>query len=489
MARRNASSPSDIEGHDAIDVVDRPPPSTRFVRVLIVDDDADASGALQERLSLVLGFRVFTTAKIFAARAELRAHAVDAVLIDWARGAALGLIEQLKAVDPDIDVIATSERESVELAVTALRSGACDFIVRPSANVDVLERAIRRAVETRRETERAREPAPRIGQVGYFGDLVGSSAPMREVYRVVTGVASTASTVLVLGESGTGKELIARATHQYSSRADKPFIAVNCGAIPVELIESELFGHVRGAFTGATRTRMGLFEEANEGTIFLDEVGDLPLAAQVKLLRVLQEGEIKRVGSNETISVDVRVIAATNSDLKQQISRGEFRSDLYYRLHVIAVDVPPLRERAEDIPILAHHFVHRFAVRMGRTVARVGDDAMLLLSRYAWPGNVRELENVMEHAVVMAKFDEIVPADLPRLEGLAPPVSAPRESSAVPFEELVDLPYAEAKKRAIDAFDRAYVRAALERSAGNVSEAARRAGLDRSNFRRVAKKA
>jgi two-component system response regulator GlrR len=311
------------------------------------------------------------------------------------------------------------------------------------------------------------------------------------VYRLAVGVAPTSSTVLILGESGTGKELTARAIHQHSTRAQKPFVAVNCSAIPVELIESELFGHVRGAFTGATATREGLFEAANGGTIFLDEVGDLPPLAQVKLLRVLQEGEIKRVGSNDTRLVDVRVVAATNVDLRARIAESKFREDLFYRLNVVAIELPALRSRRDDIPLLAYHFLQKYAARTGRDVRKISPDAMRALQSQLWPGNVRELENALEHAVVFCSNETVEVGDLPfgrkgPLVPDEPPVSSENE---VPARSLADLPYREAKQRAVAAFEQSYFMEVLERAGGNVSEAARQSGLDRSNFRRAARRA
>jgi DNA-binding NtrC family response regulator len=312
------------------------------------------------------------------------------------------------------------------------------------------------------------------------------------VYRLAVGVAPTSSTVLILGESGTGKELTARAIHQHSSRAEKPFVAVNCSAIPVDLVESELFGHVRGAFTGATATREGLFESADQGTVFLDEVGDLPPLAQVKLLRVLQEGEVKRVGSNDTRHVDVRVLAATNVDLKSKTASGAFREDLFYRLNVICIELPPLRKRRDDIPLLAYHFLRKYARRAGRDVRKVSDEAMRVLRSHDWPGNVRELENAIEHAVVFCKDDTILPNDLPSARHSITPFgmddSVSESGVGVP-SALADLPYREAKMRALSRFDGAYFAALLRRTNGNISEAARQAGLDRSNFRRAAKRA
>ncbi len=312
---------------------------------------------------------------------------------------------------------------------------------------------------------------------------------MQGVYRLIEGVASATSTVLILGESGTGKELVARAIHQNSARVAKPFVTVNCAAIPKDLVESELFGHVRGAFTGAQAARAGLFDTANGGTIFLDEVGDLPLAAQVKLLRALQEGEIKRVGADEAHTVDVRVLAATNVDLKAKIESGEFRRDLFYRLNVIAIHLPPLRDREDDVALLATHFVQKLALRMGREPKRIAESALRALRAHPWPGNVRELEHAIEHAFVLSAGDTINASDLPLAHDAQSPRSLQRSSltstpGAFP-PEAYGLPYADAKKRVLADFDLAYVREQLRRANGNVSEAARRSGLDRSNFRRV----
>jgi len=331
----------------------------------------------------------------------------------------------------------------------------------------------------------------KLEQKETFGELIGNTPSMQEVYRLAVGVAPTSSTVLVLGESGTGKELTARAIHEHSSRSNKPFVAVNCSAIPVDLVESELFGHVRGAFTGAITTREGLFEAADQGTIFLDEVGDLPPLAQVKLLRALQEGEIKRVGTNETRRVDVRVLAATNVDLRTKIAAGKFREDLFYRLNVICIELPPLRKRRDDIAILAHHFLRKYAGRQGREAVKISDEAMRVLRSQNWPGNVRELENAMEHALVYCREDTILPQHLPCARHSLAPSLAEEPSvalgGALP-DDLALLPYREAKQRALTMFDDAYFSAVMHRTGGNISEAARQAGLDRSNFRRASKR-
>jgi len=349
---------------------------------------------------------------------------------------------------------------------------------------------VAKAAEHKRLAHRARELELRLSAQERFGELIGSSPRMLAMYRIIEGVATTTSTVLILGESGTGKELVARAIHQRSQRAKKPFVPVNCAAIPRELVESELFGHVRGAFTGANARRAGAFESAAEGTILFDEVCDLPLSAQVKLLRVLQESEIKPVGSDETKLVDVRVVAATNVDLAERVAAGTFRRDLFYRLNVIPLHLPPLRERGDDVVLLAHHFVQKLARRMGRPVKRLSKDAVEALGRYPWPGNVRELEHAIEHAFVLSGGEELTPGDLPStLVAAAPASSTPAPSNQPLASELRELPFAEAKRRAVAAFEEAYLRELVSRCGGNTAEAARQSGLDRSNFRRLLHKA
>jgi DNA-binding NtrC family response regulator len=379
----------------------------------------------------------------------------------------------------------------VETAVRAVRAGAYHFLTKPFRSNDEVAVTVAKAAEHGRLAHRAAMLARRLEQMEQFGELIGNSPPMQEVYRRAMGVAPTSSTVLILGESGTGKELTARAIHQHSPRSDGPFVPVNCSAIPVELLESELFGHVRGAFTGATSTREGLFAAAHGGTLFLDEVGDLPPMAQVKLLRVLQEGETKRVGSDRTRTVDVRVIAATNVDLRERMLNGKFREDLFYRLNVVAITLPPLRERREDVPLLAAHFLRKYAERVGRPGREVSAEAIRLLQQQEWPGNVRELENAIEYAVVFCRGDVVTAADLPFEQLNLKPASSARasESELVLPSALADLPYREAKQMAVSAFDHAYFQALLERTGGNITRAAAEAGLDRSNFRRAAKRA
>ncbi len=469
----------------------------RAARVLVVDDEPTLRRGLA-RLLLSRGMEVVTADDGARAIDQLGQEQIDVALIDlmMPHVDGLELLEYIKSDHPGIEVILMTAFGDVDTAVRAVRAGAYHFLTKPFRSNDEVVLTVSKAAERRQLLDRAAMLERRLEQMEKFGELIGNSARMQEVYRLALGVASTSSTVLILGESGTGKELTARAVHQHSPRAEKPFVAVNCSAIPVALVESELFGHVRGAFTGATTTREGLFEAADRGTIFLDEVGDLPPLAQVKLLRALQQGEIKRVGANDTKTVDVRVIAATNVDLRNRISEGSFREDLYYRLNVVAIELPPLRERMEDVPLLAHHFLKKYAARAGREVRRFTPAAIRILQQQPWPGNVRELENAIEYAVVFCRDDTITPDDLPfakeqklsQEEG-APSAGKGSNSGSMLLNGVVDLPYREAKQRAIAAFEVAYFGALLDRTGGNVSEAARQAGLDRSNFRRSAKRA
>jgi two-component system, NtrC family, response regulator HydG len=477
------------------------------VRVLVVDDEPTLRRTIARALA-ARGFEVVQCEDGTSALGQLKTMDPDVMLIDLMMPGVSGLevLREVKALRPDVECVMMTAYSRVEDAVTAVRTGAYDFLTKPFPSFEAVAISVSKAAERRRLIARARRLEEELGAAvgaGGLGEIVGTSAAMRAVYRLVEGVASSSSTVLVLGESGTGKELVARAIHRKSGRAQKPFVAVNCSSIPDQLIESELFGHVKGAFTSAVASRAGLFEQADKGTLFLDEVGDLSLAAQVKLLRALQEGEIKRVGSNETKNVDVRVVAATNVDLAEKIAAGRFREDLYYRLNVIALSLPALRERRDDIPLLAQHFVQKYARQTGKEVKRMEPEVLSALTSYAWPGNVRQLENAIERAVVLCRTDEIVLLDLPgdvtggsersipveRRTGPPPPLPTVEatidQALDVVAGTLSTLPYPEAKKRLLRDFDRAYASQLLERAGGNVSEAARKAGLDRSNFRRV----
>ncbi|MBI5533244.1 MAG: sigma-54-dependent Fis family transcriptional regulator [Deltaproteobacteria bacterium] len=467
----------------------------RGTRVLVVDDEASLRRTLA-RLLMTRGFEVLTAEDGESALALLANGKVDVMLLDVVMPLMTGMqvLQLVRQRQPDVEIIMMTGHADVATAVRAVKNGAYDFLTKPFPSTEAVLIAVAKAAERKRLIDKTRLLEQQLENREQFGEMVGSSSVMRQVYRLALGVAPTSTSVLILGESGTGKELVARAVHQHSQRMARSFVTVNCSAIPVELVESELFGHVRGAFTGAMGTRAGLFETADKGTLFLDEIADLPPAAQVKLLRALQSGEIKPVGSDETKVVDVRVVAATNVDLKKRVDDGLFREDLYYRLNVIAIHVPPLRKRKDDIPLLAYHFMNKYAKRMGREIRRISPEALRLLREQPWQGNVRELENAIEHAVVLARGDAILPADLPFGRGAqsVPTFSdRPPLAPASPFvlpAELGDLPFAEAKKRAVLAFEKSYIETMLERTGGNISEAARQSGLDRSNFRRVIKK-
>ena len=487
------------------------PPATpspdRAPHVLVVDDES----ALRRSLARVLETRGMTVGLAedgLQALEYIERTPPDVALVDMMMPGLGGLevLARVKAMGAPCEVILMTAFADVESAVAAMKAGAFHFLTKPFHSNDAVAHAVAKAAEHRRLADRAQQLEEVLLSKERFGEIIGDSPKILDVFRLVDGVGPTSSTVMVLGESGTGKVLVARAIHQHSTRAKKPFVAVNCCAIPKELVESELFGHVRGAFTGAQTARAGLFETADGGTILLDEVGDLPLAAQVTLLRVLQEAEIKRVGADETRTVDVRVLAATNVDLKARIQTGEFRPDLYYRLHVITIALPPLRERGDDVLLLADHFLQKFARSMQRTAKSLSPDAARALCEYDWPGNVRELEHAIEHAMVLARKDVIAATDLP----FARTPSAPRESGTMPglgpdrasstmattsrdgsqalLADLARLPYAEAKGRLVALFDETYTGELLRQTGGNMSEAARRAGLDRSNFRRLLKR-
>jgi DNA-binding NtrC family response regulator len=457
-------------------------------KVLVVDDEVPLRRALMRMLESQ-GMQVVSAGDGVEALETLERETVDVAVVDlmMPRMGGLELLGRVRERHAGTEVVLMTAFGDVETAVRAVQAGAYHFLTKPFRSNDEVVLTVAKAAQHRRLVDHAVMLERRLEEMRKFGGLIGNSARMQAVYRLALGVAPTASTVLLLGESGTGKELTARAIHQHSPRAEKPFVALNCSAIPVDLVESELFGHMRGAFTGATATRPGLFETADGGTLFLDEVGDLPPLAQVKLLRALQEGEVKRVGSNDTKTVDVRVIAATNVDLKTRIGSGKFREDLYYRLNVVAISLPRLRERPDDIPLLAQHFVAKYAQRANRPVKGISSSALEVLLAQPWPGNVRELENAIEHAVVFCAGETIEPENLPMsLEAKSAPSSP--VASALPSVHA-ELPFRDAKARALARFEEAYFREVLARSDGNVSEAARKSGLDRSNFRRAARRA
>jgi two-component system response regulator HydG len=383
------------------------------LRVLVVDDDA----AIREALSRTLerfGYEVILAEDGQAGLDRLREGEIHILLADLQMPRLSGqeLLKAAKTIAPDVEVIVITGHGTVEDAVEAMKEGAYDFITKPFKRVQ-LERTIRRAAEKQALALQNRRLQARLDELQGVGSIVGTSPVMLRTLEMVQQVAPSTATILIQGESGTGKELIADAIHHGSPRREQAFVKVNCAALPEQLLESELFGHERGAFTGAVARKAGRFEMADEGTLFLDEIGDISPAMQGKLLRVLQSGEFERVGGTRTLKVDVRVVAATNRNLAGLVRERRFREDLYYRLNVIAIHLPPLRERREDIPLLAHQFLRRYSAKNGKSLGGFTEEALDLLQTYAWPGNVRELENVIERAVVLTRSESITPADLP----------------------------------------------------------------------------
>ena len=428
--------------------------------ILIVDDEANIRSSLQSALGHE-GYQVDQAASLAEARSKLR-ETYDFVLLDvwFPDGSGLDLLAEVMASTPDTVAIMMSGHATVDSAVKATRLGAFDFLEKP-ISLERLLILLRNAATTLALKEENRRLARPWSQA-----IVGRSPAIEKLLREIQLAGSSASRVLIQGENGTGKELVARALHAAGTRKDQPFVAVNCSAIPEELIESELFGHERGAFTGATQSRRGRFEEAHHGTLFLDEIGDMSARAQTKLLRVLQEGEINRVGGNRAIKVDVRVIAATNHDLKELVQSNRFREDLYFRLAVVPISVPPLRERAEDIPILVEHFAAAISAETGGKPRKFAPGALELLQHYTFPGNVRELRNIVERLLIMTRGTGIGPeqvhAVLPRSDG-----------AAGAGMRLGD---------AVREFERKEIEAALVAAGGSMTRAASMLGLERSHL-------
>ncbi len=462
------------------------------VRVLVVDDEPALLKAL-EALLHKKGYEVTALDNPIVATQQLAQRDFDVALLDikMPQLSGLELLTAVKHRRPEVEVIMMTGHATVETALQAVKAGAYDYLTKPFEDVELVARAVAKAAERKQLFDRNRqlESQLREKEGGGVGDgLVGNSGPMRDVQRMIDAVAYSAATVLITGESGTGKELVARALHGKSPRRGHPFVALNCGALTETLLESELFGHMKGAFTGAQRDQKGLFDAADGGTIFLDEIGDIPLSTQVRLLRVLQEGEIKRVGSADSVKVDVRVIAATHRDLPKLVKTGKFREDLFYRLNVIAIPLPSLRDRIEDVPLLAHHFLRRYTDRLGKRVRTLSPEAIELLCGYRWPGNVRELENAIERAVVLCRGESVTQVDLPpAVTGRTAPLV--RDTPALGDEALwLTQSYAAAKEAALRRFEKSYVEALMRACDNNISAAARKAGMDRSNFKRVLRK-
>ncbi len=450
-------------------------------QVLIVDDEPNLRKILSAQLSRD-GYEVMTAEDGEQGLAMLKDHHIDLVITDLKMPKVDGMTLLRRAIqeDAELPIILITAHGTIDTAVEALKSGAFDFVTKPF-DKDEVRQIVAKALKTR-ELRGADATAAPTGMGVRFG-IIGASPGIAELYAILERVADTPTTVLITGESGTGKELVARALHEHSSRKDKPFIKVNCAAIPKELIESELFGYERGAFTGAVSSKPGRFELANGGTLFLDEIGEIPIEMQVKLLRALQESEFERVGGIKTIHVDVRLVAATNRDLKKLIASGGFREDLFYRLNVVPIRLPALRERTSDIPLLVEHFLTKFNERLKKKVEGAEPDATETLVAYPWPGNIRELENVIERAVLFCDGPRLRAMDLaPEIRGIPAMTNVPMPEADLQAALAGDGGLKEHVKVAMSRLEKELVSRALQQTNGNVTHAARLLKISRKGL-------
>jgi two-component system response regulator GlrR len=440
-------------------------------KVLVVDDDPILVELLRMRLESA-SYSVTSAQREDEAISEVKGQVFDLAIVDLRLGQEDGitLMEEIHSVMPEMPIIILTAHGSIESAVEAMRKGAYSYLTKPFEPQDLLFQ-IEKALENRRLTSEVERLKELLEERFEFTNIVARSGKMHRVLEMVSRIASTDSTVYIHGESGTGKELIAKAIHLASDRKNKPFVAINCAALPETLLESQLFGHEKGAFTGALRSTKGLFTQAHEGTIFLDEIGDMSLPIQAKLLRVLQERQFYPLGSGKALEVDVRVIVATQKDLTEQVKQGLFREDLFYRIHVIPIHLPPLRERKEDIAPLVEHFLKKFNRQMKKEIKGLAPAVMQRFMLHDWPGNVREVENTIEYAVAMSQQDFITEDFILRADSLGP--------TAAPLKPL---------KEARDAFEKDYLSSLLKVCEGNVSQAAKLAGKYRADFYDLLKK-
>ena len=448
------------------------------MNLLIVDDEA----SLRDFLSIVFEeerWHVETAGSLAESRIAVAKHEPDLILCDLMLpdGSGIELLREVKAATPSVAVVMITAHTSTKSAVEALKAGAFDYIAKPF-DIDELKIIVRNAVERKELEDENLHLRTALEERFTFSNIIGRSARMQEIFSIVQRIAKTTSTVLISGDSGTGKELIARAIHYNSGRRGK-FVSINCGALPETLLESELFGHERGAFTGAIREKKGLFTEADRGTIFLDEIGETSTAMQIKLLRVLQDHVVRRVGSNSETQVEVRVIAATNRDLAESIRAGTFREDLFYRINVIPIALPPLRQRREDIALLVEHFIAKYCKSMGVPQKRISSDAMRSIEKYHWPGNVRELENVVERMIALEPSDVLTTKSLPEhvlLGGAIPDVTFDLPPEGISLQDH------------LEGIGKIFMLKALERTGGVQTQAAELLRMSFRSFRYYAKK-
>ena len=439
-------------------------------KVLVVDDDLEMCGLISDVLSGE-GFSVFTTGDSLEASKTLKREDFDVIITDLKMKGLKGLdlLGEAKKVAPQTPVIIITAFGTVESAIKAMKMGAYDYITKPF-QMDEFVLTVKKALENRllkREVVRLKKE---VESRYHFHNLIGKSSPMQKIYDLIERISDTSSNVLITGESGTGKELVAKAIHYNGVGKEGPFVAINCAAIPETLLESELFGYKKGAFTDAKSDKKGLIFEANEGTLFLDEITEMPLTLQAKLLRVIEEREIRPLGDTNSYLIDVRIISTSNRDIASLIQQGRFREDLYYRLKVVDIEMPPLRERKEDIPILVQHFIHKFSKELKKAVSSVSEDALKILLNYFWPGNVRELENIIQRAITLSQHEVILPDDLP--------ASIIQKTDEKLFEKAME------EKFTLDQLEKEYVKRVLIETGGNKSKAAERLGLDRKTLYR-----
>jgi len=464
-----------VQAADSMAADQRPP------RILVVDDER----SMRELLAIVLrreGYEVLLAENGRAAIGLLEREPVDLLISDIKMPDMSGVdvLRAAKGIDPDILGIMITAFASTDTAVEAMRLGACDYLSKPF-DIDLLKMKVREKIENRQLRQENVLLKRTLGLSHQFSNIIGRSDAMLDVFKMIQTVARTNSTIMLTGESGTGKGLVAQAIHFHSLRRDKPMVSLNCGAMPENLLESELFGHMRGAFTGADANKKGLLEVAEKGTVFLDEIGEMSAVMQVKLLRVLQERRFRRVGGLEELTADIRVIAATNQDLSKAVAEGRFREDLFYRINVIPIALPPLRERREDIPLLADHFLAKYSEQMNKDISGVSREAMDLLLQHDWPGNIRELENALERAVALEATPAILPDSLPAgirgdsAKGPAAPAEALPESG-------FDL------EAHVQAIERGYIAEALKKAGGVQVKAADLLGMSFRSFRYYVKK-
>jgi DNA-binding NtrC family response regulator len=439
-------------------------------KVLVVDDDLGMCGMLSDVLKEE-GFSVHTIGESFEASKILKKEEFDVIVTDLKMKGLKGLdlLEVAHKVAPMTPVIIITAFGTIESAIKAMKMGAYDYITKPF-QMDELVLTVRKALENRLLKKEVIRLRKEVESRYDFHQLIGKSPSMQKIYDLIERISDSSSNVLITGESGTGKELVAKAIHYNGVRKEGPFVAINCAAIPETLLESELFGYKKGAFTDAKSDKKGLIFEANEGTLFLDEITEMPLTLQAKLLRVIEEREVRPLGDTNSYPIDVRIISTSNRDIASLIQQGRFREDLYYRLKVIDIEMPPLRERKEDIPILVQHFIHKFSKELKKAVSSVSEDALKILLNYFWPGNVRELENIIQRAITLSQHEVILPDDLP--------ASIIQKTDEKLFEKAME------EKFTLDQLEKEYVKRVLIETGGNKSKAAERLGLDRKTLYR-----